>query len=98
MKKTRLIAGFCLIAQSILFFILFLRFWNKSKSLARTMAVFSAVGGIAGAYLVVKELRNRKRTDEINEDFEEFEEVDENFIENLEDAFDGDIDCAFGKN
>lgn len=95
MKKTRLIAGCCLIAQSILFFILFLRFWNKSKSLARTMAVFSAVGGITGAYLVVKEIRNKKQTDEINEDFEEF---DENFIEELEEAFDGDIDCAFGEN
>ena len=94
MKKTRLIAGCCLIAQSILFFILFLRFWNKSKSLARTMAVFSAVGGIAGAYLVVKEIRNKKQMDEINEDFEEF---DENFIEELEEAFDGDIDCAFGE-
>ena len=95
MKKNRLIAGCCLIAQSILFFILFLRFWNKSKSLARTMAVFSAVGGIAGAYLVVKEIRNKKQMDEINEDFEEF---DENFIEELEEAFDGDIDCAFGEN
>ena len=94
MKKTRLIAGCCLIAQSILFFILFLRFWNKSKSLSRTMAVFSAVGGIAGAYLVVREFRNKKHMDEINEDFEEF---DENFIEELEEAFDGDVDCAFGE-
>ncbi len=94
MKKTKLIAGFCLIAQSILFFILFLRYWNKSKSLSRTMAVFSAVGGIAGAYLVVKEIRNKKQMDEINEDFEE---IDEDFIEELEDAFDGDIDCAFGQ-
>ena len=94
MKKTRLIAGCCLIAQSILFFILFLRFWNKSKSLSRTMAVFSAVGGIAGAYLVVREFRNKKQMDEINEDFEEF---DENFIEELEEAFDGDVDCAFGE-
>lgn len=94
MKKTRLIAGFCLIAQSILFFILFLRFWNKSKSLSRTMAVFSAVGGIAGAYLVVKEIRSKKQMDELNEDFEEF---DEDFIEELEEAFDGDIDCAFGE-
>ena len=49
MKKTKFIAGLCLIGQSILFFILFLVYWNKSRSLSRSLAVFSAVGGIAGA-------------------------------------------------
>lgn len=94
MKKVKMIAGLCLIGQSVLFFILFLVYWNKSKSLSRTLAVFSAVGGIGGAYLVLSELRNKRISDALNEEFEEF---DDTFGEELEDLFDGDIDCTFGE-
>ena len=94
MKKAKMIAGLCLIGQSVLFFILFLVYWNKSKSLSRTLAVFSAVGGIGGAYLVLSELRNKRISDALNEEFEEF---DETFGDELEDLFDGDIDCTFGE-
>jgi|GEM_PF-1267502 len=94
MKKAKMIAGLCLIGQSVLFFILFLVYWNKSKSLSRTLAVFSAVGGIGGAYLVLSELRNKRISDALNEEFEEF---DDTFGEELEDLFDGDIDCTFGE-
>lgn len=93
MKKAKMIAGLCLIAQSVLFFILFLVYWNKSKSLSRTLAVFSAIGGVGGAYLVLTELRNKKLSDALNDDFDDY---DEDFIDDLEDAFDGDISCAFG--
>ena len=93
MKKAKMIAGLCLIGQSVLFFILFLVYWNKSKSLSRTLAVFSAVGGIGGAYLVLSELRNKRISDALNEEFEEF---DDTFGDELEDLFDGDIDCTFG--
>ncbi|MBQ9794743.1 MAG: hypothetical protein IKK06_05270 [Clostridia bacterium] len=95
MKKAKFIAGLCLIGQSILFFILFLVYWNKSKSLSRTLAVFSAVGGVAGAYLVFNELRNQKISRAMEEDFEDY---DVDFIEDLEDIFDGDIECAFGED
>lgn len=94
MKKAKMIAGLCLIGQSVLFFILFLAYWNKSKSLSRTLAVFSAVGGIGGAYLVLSELRNKRISDALNEEFEEF---DDTFGDELEDLFDGDIDCTFGE-
>ncbi|MBQ3002480.1 MAG: hypothetical protein IJD82_01985 [Clostridia bacterium] len=94
MKKAKMIAGLCLIGQSVLFFILFLVYWNKSKSLSRTLAVFSAVGGIGGAYLVLSELRNKRISDALNEEFEEF---DDTFGDELEDLFDGDIDCTFGE-
>lgn len=93
MRKAKMIAGLCLIGQSALFFVLFLVYWNKSKSLSRTLAVFSAVGGIGGAYLVLSEMRNKKLSDSLNEEFEEF---DEDFGDELEDMFDGDISCAFG--
>ena len=92
MKKTKFIAGLCLIGQSILFFILFLVYWNKSRILSRSLAVFSAVGGLAGAYLVFDELRNKKISREMEEDFEDYD-----FIDDLEDLFDGDIDCTFGE-
>ena len=95
MKKAKFIAGLFLIGQSILFFILFLVYWNKSKSLSRTLAVFSAVGGVAGAYLVLNELRNQKISREMEEDFEDY---DTDFIDDLEDIFDGDIDCTFGED
>ena len=94
MKKAKMIAGLCLIGQSVLFFVLFLVYWNKSKSLSRTLAVFSAIGGIGGAYLVLSELRNKRISDMLNEEFEEY---DDEFGEELEDLFDGDIDCAFGE-
>ena len=94
MKKAKMIAGLCLIGQSVLFFILFLVYWNKSKSLSRTLAVFSAVGGIGGAYLVLSELRNKRISDALNEEFEAF---DDTFGDELEDLFDGDIDCTFGE-
>lgn len=94
MKKAKMIAGLCLIGQSVLFFILFLVYWNKSKSLSRTLAVFSAIGGIGGAYLVLSELRNKRISDALNDEFEEF---DDEFGDELEDLFDGDIDCTFGE-
>ena len=92
MKKSKFIAGLCLIGQFVICFILFLIYWCKSKSFSRALAVFSAVGGVAGAVLVLSELRNRKIAREMEEDFEE-DDID--FIEDLEDIFDGDIDCTF---
>lgn len=94
MKKAKMIAGLCLIGQSVLFFILFLVYWNKSKSLSRTLGIFSAVGGVGGAYLVLSELRNKRISDALNEEFEEFDDA---FGDELEDMFDGDIDCTFGE-
>ena len=79
MKKIKVIAGICLIAQSMLFFILFLVYWKRSKSLAKTLAVFSSVGGICGALLVLSELKDRrwkKRLDDELQTFDrDFEEI-----------------------
>lgn len=92
MKKAKVIAGMCLIGQSVLFFILFLAYWNRSRSLARTLAVFSAVGGIGGAWLVVSQLKEKKRSDVMDEELDEFDDA---FSYDGEDAFD-DISCSFG--
>ncbi len=92
MKKGKLIAGLCLVAQSLLFFVLFLVYWNRSKSLSRTLAVFAAVGGVSGALLIINEMKNKAYEDEFDEDFEDW---DGDFGDELEDSFDGEVSCSF---
>ena len=91
MKKAKIIAGICLMGQSLVFFALFIAYWNRSRSLAKTLAVFSAVGGISGALLVISELRERKLSETINR---EFEAIDEVFDEDFANA--DDVNCSFG--
>lgn len=93
MKKVKLIAGLCLVAQSLLFFVLFLVYWNRSRSLSRTLGVFAAVGGVSGAWLIVSEMKDRSCSDELDEDFEDW---DEDFEDDMEDSFDGEVSCSFG--
>ena len=93
MKKAKVIAGICLMGQSLLFFALFLAYWNRSRNLAKTLAVFSAVGGISGALLVLSELREKKLSDSINHDFETFDEM---FDEDFANA--DDVRCSFGED
>lgn len=92
MKKVKLIAGLCLVAQSLLFFVLFLVYWNRSKSLSRTLGVFAAVGGVSGAWLIVSEMKDRARSDELDEEFGDW---DEDFEDELDDSFDGEVNCSF---
>ena len=91
-KKAKVIAGICLMGQSIVFFALFIAYWNRSRSLAKTLGVFSAVGGISGALLVLSELRERKISEAINQDFEAFDEM---FDEDFANA--DDVSCSFGE-
>ena len=57
-KKYRFHIGLTLLVQSASFIILFFMLYKKKKSLANTFLALSAVGGIAGAYLVLKEAKN----------------------------------------
>lgn len=57
-KKYRFHIGLTLLVQSASFIILFFMLYRKKKNLATTFLALSAVGGIAGAYLVLKEAKN----------------------------------------
>ncbi len=92
-KKAKVIAGICLMGQSLIFFVLFIAYWNRSRSLAKTLAVFSAVGGVSGALLVLSELREKKLSESINRDFEAMDEMFDEDFANAE-----DVSCSFGEN
>ena len=57
-KKYRFNIGLTLLVQSASFVILFFMLYRKKKSLANTFLALSAIGGIAGAYLVLKEAKS----------------------------------------
>ena len=62
MKKAKIIVGICLVIQAAAFFLLFLIYMNKKRSLANAFAAVAAVGGTAGALLLIqakKEAKNR---------------------------------------
>ncbi len=93
MKKFKPILGISLLVQSVTFFILCLVNVEKRKSLAATLGIFSALGGIAGTALLISEYNDRKKYeaefdaedyfDEILDDLDEFD-IDED-----------DISCSF---
>lgn len=88
MKKTKLIIGISLAAQSLTFFILFLIYWGKKKSLAKTFAAFAAAGGIVGALCLLSEFKElRQATDFYDDDY------DEDFADL--DVCEDDIMCSF---
>ncbi len=94
MKKLRPILGISLIVQSVTFFVLCLLNLEKKKNLAKAFGVFSALGGIAGAALLISEYKSRKKLKEMEDDY--FDEFDE-FAESFEDfdADEDDILCSF---
>ena len=54
LKKYKLTIGLSLLVQSASFVVLFFMLYKKKKSLAETFLAMSAIGGAAGAYLVLK--------------------------------------------
>ena len=92
MKKPKVIVGLCLFAQAVLFMILFVAYWNRSKSLSRTLGVLSAVSGLGGAWLLLTERQAQIRSDAIDDDFGGSEED----FDDLEETFDGNVACSFG--
>lgn len=93
MKKSKLIIAICLVIHSVSFFILFLLYWNKKRSLAKAFAAISAAGGIAGAYLLYRDRKNLKA--DMTELGEELAEEEEDFFGN---SFDEDeVYCNFEK-
>lgn len=96
MKKLKPILGISLLVQSVTFFILCLVNVEKRKNLARTFGVFGAIGGVAGAALLISEYKTRKKLREA-EDEEFYDEFDE-FYDELSDELDvadEEILCTF---
>lgn len=92
MRKPKVIAGICLLAQALLLMILFISYWHRSKSIARTLAILSAASGLGGAWLLLRERRAKKLSEAMDYDFDADDEFDD-----LEEDFDGEVTCSFGE-
>ena len=51
-KKMKLPAAFVLLAQAVLFFVLFITLWGKKKSLSLAFLVVAAESGVALGFLI----------------------------------------------
>ncbi|HBL85326.1 MAG: hypothetical protein A2Y17_03765 [Clostridiales bacterium GWF2_38_85] len=93
MKKFRFYAAISLIVQSISFAIIFLVLYNKKRSLAKTFAALSVVGGIAGAWLLICESQEKAKRDRMLAMDACCDMSDEDFME--DDVTEEDINCTF---
>lgn len=98
-KKYKFTIGITLLVQSVSFIVLFFLLYKKKKSLANTFLALSAVGGIAGAYLVLKEAKAEVEACELAardayeyDDCDEYDEFDFGECENCY----GDCDECYG--
>lgn len=90
MKKTKFFIGIALTVQAITFFILFLIYWGKKKSLAKAFAGIAAAGGIAGAFFLITS-RDGSCSCSYDEDYDDY--YDDDFDD--EDLIDDEIFCDF---
>lgn len=97
MKKVRFYAAITLLVQSLSFAIIFIILYNKKRSLAKTFAALSAVGGLAGAYLLLRELKEKEKRDRILAMDACCDMSDDDFLEdeNADDIAVEDINCTF---
>ena len=68
-KKTAFYAGITLVIQSISFAVLFLLLYSKKRSLAAVLLALSAVGGVAGGYLLYKHSKSVKEEEDLISEF-----------------------------
>ena len=79
-KKFRFNIGLTLLVQSASFVILFFMLYGKKRSLANTFLALSAIGGITGAYLVLKEAKSEvEACEKAAKDACEYEGSDDDF-------------------
>lgn len=89
MKNKKQVFGIAFVAQAVTCIVLSIVLWNKNKVLARTFAVVSALGGIAGTYFLLSD-RIQKKLASCFSDADEAEDDFENF-----DVSEDDILCTF---
>lgn len=97
MKKFRFYAAVTLLVQSISFAIVFIVLYNKKKSLAKTFAALSVVGGIAGAWLLVREIKEKEKRDRMLAMDACCDMSDEDFLDDdtSDDITVDEINCTF---
>ena len=98
-KKYRFHVGLTLLVQSASFIILFFMLYRKKKSLANTFLALSAIGGITGAYLVLKEAKSEvEACEQAARDACEFNACGEAFgFDGCEDCLGDCADCLTGE-
>lgn len=91
LKKSKVIAGICFIAQAFTCLVLALVYGKKKKALSGTFLALGAVGGIAGAWLLYDECKKVSDSklfdleccdcedEDCNELFSDLDEEDINF-------------------
>ena len=89
MKNKKQVFGIAFVAQAVTCLVLSMILWNKNKVLARTFAVVSALGGVAGTYFLLSD-RVQKKLASCFSDAEDFEDDFEDF-----DVCEDDILCTF---
>ena len=89
MKNKKQVFGIAFVAQALTCLVLSIILWNKNKVLARTFAVVSALGGVAGTYVLLSD-RVQKKLASCFSDAEDFEDDFEDF-----DVSEDDILCTF---
>ncbi|MBO7162653.1 MAG: hypothetical protein J6W15_07530 [Clostridia bacterium] len=89
MKNKKQVFGIAFVAQALTCLVLSIILWNKNKVLARTFAVVSALGGVAGTYFLLSD-RVQKKLASCFSDAEDFEDDFEDF-----DVCEDDILCTF---
>ena len=94
MKRLKPILGISCLVQSITFFILCLINVEKKKNSAVAYGIFSAIGGIAGAALLISDYKDQKAFDEEFYDDEYYDEFIDEFDED-DLVEEHEIDCSF---
>lgn len=91
LKKTKSILAACLVAQSMLCFVLSLIYMKTKKGVSKTCLALGIVGGLAGGALMFDEYRKElEKRRALLDDLDYEEDYDDYFDEELAE----DIDCS----
>jgi len=83
LKSTKFYIGITLIVQSITFLILFIVLVNKKKSIYGALLAVSICGGLAGGWLLVRQLMEEYDKKQL---YMHMKESNESFTEDIPDA------------
>ncbi len=89
LKKTKLIAGIALLAQSLTFLVLFFTFFSRKKKSANAYLGVSLAAALSGAALIAWHVEEEKRDERLlwGSDWDDSEDF-------FDDITDDEIDCV----